>query len=430
MNAMAQASDGPLKAVLTLLPRLLERPARNGERPSPMFEKMTGFIKDFLKLESAGGLLLMAATAFALIAANSPASGIYEAFLETPIEVRVGGIGVAKPALLWINDGLMAVFFFLIGLELKREFLEGELAGWRQVVLPAAGALGGMAVPIAVFVALNHGDAVFLRGWAIPAATDIAFALAVMAMLGSRVPISLKVFLTSLAIFDDVGAILIIAVFYTEELTGAALLFAGVMIIALFILNRLGVTNKTPYIIIGLALWIAVLKSGIHATIAGVLLAFFIPLRTGHADERSPLRELEQDLHSTVSCGILPLFAFANAGISLAGVRLSSLLHPLPLGIAAGLFFGKQIGVFLFSLLAVKLGFARPLESVGWTVFYGMAVLCGIGFTMSLFISSLAFEPGTLGESIDERIGILAGSFLSAVIGYIILDRTLPEPSG
>ncbi len=395
-----------------------------------MFGKMTDPIRNFLQLESASGILLMGATFAALIAANSPFVGIYNAFLDTPVDVRVGAINIAKPALLWINDGLMAVFFFLIGLELKREFLEGELSTLRQVALPAAGALGGMVVPVGIFIALNHGDPVLMRGWAIPAATDIAFALGVMAILGSRVPASLKVFLTSLAIFDDVGAILIIALFYTGDLSLAALLFACVMIVVLFILNIRGVTKKTPYIIIGIALWIAVLKSGIHATIAGVILAFFIPLREGNGSESSPLRELEHDLHPTVSYGILPLFAFANAGISLTGVRLSSLLYPLPLGIAAGLFLGKQVGVFLFSFLAVKLGVARPLESIRWKVFYAVAVLCGIGFTMSLFISSLAFEPGTLGESIDERIGILAGSFLSAVVGYVALYRTLPDAHG
>jgi len=394
-----------------------------------MLKKMTDAINEFLALEAAGGILLMAATALALVAANSPAVGLYKAFLDAPVEVRVGAINVAKPALLWINDGLMAVFFFLIGLELKREFLEGELASLRQVALPAVGALGGMIVPVAVFVLLNHADPAALRGWAIPAATDIAFAVGVLAILGSRVPLSLKVFLTSLAIFDDVGAILIIALFYTEHLTSAALLFAGVMIVALLLLNRWGVANKAPYLIIGIALWVAVLKSGIHATIAGVILALFIPLRPDVPGGSSPLREMERDLHSTVSYGILPLFAFANAGISLEGIRPTSLIHPLPLGIAAGLFLGKQVGVFLFSYLAVKMGIARPLESVGWKAFYGVSVLCGIGFTMSLFISSLAFEPGSLGESVDERIGIIAGSFLSAIVGYAVLRGSLKNAS-
>jgi NhaA family Na+:H+ antiporter len=390
-----------------------------------MLRKVTGAINEFLELEAAGGILLMAATALALVAANSPAAGLYRSVFDTPVEVRVGALRVAKPALLWINDGLMAVFFFLIGLELKREILEGELASLRQVALPAAGALGGMVVPVAIFLLLNRGDAAAARGWAIPAATDIAFALGVLAMLGSRVPLSLRVFLTSLAIFDDLGAILIIATFYTEQLTMAALLFAGATIAVLLFLNRMGVTTRTPYVIVGIALWLGVLKSGIHATIAGVILALFIPLRSGVPGGTSPLRELEQDLHSTVAYGILPLFAFANAGISLEGVGFSSLLHPLPLGIAAGLFLGKQAGVFLFSYAAVKLGLARPLEAVGWRTFYGVAVLCGIGFTMSLFISSLALEPGSLGESVDERIGIIAGSFLSAIAGYGVLRMTL-----
>jgi NhaA family Na+:H+ antiporter len=390
-----------------------------------MLRKVTGAINEFLELEAAGGILLMAATALALVAANSPAAGLYRSVFDTPVEVRVGALHVAKPALLWINDGLMAVFFFLIGLELKREILEGELASLRQVALPAAGALGGMVVPVAIFLLLNRGDAAAARGWAIPAATDIAFALGVLAMLGSRVPLSLRVFLTSLAIFDDLGAILIIATFYTEQLTMAALLFAGATIAVLLFLNRMGVTTWTPYVIVGIALWLGVLKSGIHATIAGVILALFIPLRPGVPGGTSPLRELEQDLHATVAYGILPLFAFANAGISLEGVGFSSLLHPLPLGIAAGLFLGKQAGVFLFSYAAVKLGLARPLEAVGWRTFYGVAVLCGIGFTMSLFISSLALEPGSLGESVDERIGIIAGSFLSAIAGYGVLRMTL-----
>jgi len=390
-----------------------------------MIDNVTNSVRKFFLLESASGILLIGATVLALIAANSPAAGLYDAFLDTPVEILVGGYGVAKPALHWINDGLMAVFFFLIGLELKREFLEGELSSWRQASLPALGALGGMVVPVAIFAALNHGDPQALRGWAIPAATDIAFALGVMALLGSRVPPYLKIFLTSLAIFDDVGAILIIALFYTKHLSFIALLFAGLFIAMLFFLNRRGVTKKVPYFIIGLALWFAVLKSGIHATIVGVLLAFFIPLRTSNPDEPSPLRELEQDLHSTVSYGILPLFAFANAGISFEGIRLASLWHPLPLGIAAGLFVGKQIGVFLFSYITVKLGYARLPESVGWKAFYGVAVLCGIGFTMSLFIGSLAFDTETLGESIDQRIGILAGSFLSAIVGYFILKSSL-----
>jgi NhaA family Na+:H+ antiporter len=390
-------------------------------------KRLTGAIETFLAMEAAGGILLMGATALALVAANSPARALYTAFLDTPVEIRVGAIHVAKPALLWINDGLMAIFFFLVGLELKREFLEGELASFRQVALPAAGAIGGMVVPVAIFVLLNRGDAAAMRGWAIPAATDIAFAVGVLALLGSCVPLSLKVFLTSLAIFDDLAAILIIALFYTERLAPAALLSAAAMLVVLLLLNRLRVTSTTPYVVAGIALWLAVLKSGIHATIAGVLLAVFIPMRAADGGAPSPLRTLEEDLHPTVAYGILPLFAFANAGISLVGVRPGSFLHPLPLGIAAGLFVGKQAGVFLFGLLAVKLGLARPLQSVSWKAFYGVAVLCGIGFTISLFISSLAFQPGSLGQSADERVGVIVGSLLSAVVGYAILRGSLAD---
>ncbi len=386
--------------------------------------------QEFLKLESASGILLIAATVLALMCANSPASRLYESFLDTPVEIRMGGIHIAKPALLWINDGLMAVFFFLIGLELKREFMEGELSKPGQIVLPAAGALGGMLVPVAIFAALNWNNSMTLKGWAIPAATDIAFSLGIMSMLGKRVPLSLKIFLASLAIFDDVGAIFIIAVFYTKTISLHMLILAGLMIIVLLIFNLLEVNRKIPYLIAGIALWVAVMKSGVHATIAGVLLAFFIPLKTRDDNEQSPLRELEHDLHSTVSYGILPLFAFANAGISLDNINPSSFLHPLPLGIIAGLFFGKQAGVFIFSFFAVKLGLARFPEKVNWKAFYGVAILCGIGFTMSLFIGSLAFERGTVAESAGERIGILGGSLLSAVVGNFVLRRWLSPEKG
>jgi len=392
-----------------------------------VLHRITGAIQEFLRLETASGILLIGATVLAMIAANSPAVDLYNAFLDAPVEIQVGAIKVAKPALYWINDGLMALFFFLVGMELKREFLEGELSSWDQVMLPAAGALGGMIVPVLIFTALNYSDPIAMRGWAIPAATDIAFALGVLAMFGSRVPLSLKLFLTSLAIFDDMGAIIILALFYTENLTTVALLWAGLMIAVLLLFNFWGVTSKTSYAAVGVVLWLAVLKSGVHATVAGVILAMFIPLRENGSNEGSPLRELEHDLHSTVSYGILPLFAFANAGISLAGVRLASLLDPLPLGIAVGLFFGKQIGVFLFSFLAIKLGLARLPASVGWMAFYGASVLCGIGFTMSLFIGSLAFEPGLLGESVDERLGIIGGSLISAIVGYLVLSSCLPD---
>ncbi|MBI5040780.1 MAG: Na+/H+ antiporter NhaA, partial [Gammaproteobacteria bacterium] len=293
---------------------------------------MINTIRDFLRLESASGLLLVAATVFAMLVANSPLSSLYHALLDTPIGIRVGALEIAKPLLLWINDGLMAVFFFLVGLEIKREVLDGELANPQQVVLPLFAAVGGMAVPAAVYAALNWGDPVTIRGWAIPAATDIAFALGVLSLLGNRVPTSLKLFLMTLAIADDLGAIIIIAIFYTVELSTLSLSVAGGALLAAFALNRRGVVNLTAYMLVGLVLWVAVLKSGVHATLAGVLLAFFIPLRTHQDGHESPLHRLEHDLHPSVAYAILPLFAFANTGISLTGITPDSLFAPLPLG--------------------------------------------------------------------------------------------------
>jgi NhaA family Na+:H+ antiporter len=388
-----------------------------------MITKITDAIKDFLKLEAASGILLMIATVIALVLANSPVSGLYGALLDTPVEIRIGKLHLAKPLLLWINDGLMAIFFFLIGLELKRELLEGELSDPKQIILPAVAAIGGMVVPAAIYVFLNWGDPVAIKGWAIPAATDIAFALGILALLGSRVPISLKVFLVSIAIIDDIGAILIIAIFYTSEISMISILVAAIMIVILFVMNRKGVTQIPPYIMIGIVLWIAVLKSGVHATLAGVALAFFIPMNAKNG--RSPVRELEHNLHPSVSYAILPLFAFANAGVSLEGVSFSSLLQPVPLGIAAGLTLGKQLGIFLLCWTTVKLGLADLPEDVGWSALYGVSVLCGIGFTMSLFIGSLAFEMGGPDYAMDDRLGILAGSLVSAVTGYLFLKKVL-----
>ncbi len=392
-----------------------------------MITKITDAIKDFLKLEAASGILLMIATVIALVLANSPVSGLYSALLDTPVEIRTGKLHLAKPLLLWINDGLMAIFFFLIGLELKRELLEGELSDRKQIILPAVAAVGGAVFPAAIYVFLNWGDPVALKGWAIPAATDIAFALGILALLGSRVPTSLKVFLVSLAIIDDIGAILVIAIFYTSEISMFNILVAVFMIAILFVMNRKGITQVPPYIMIGIVLWIAVLKSGVHATLAGVALAFFIPMKA--QDGSSPVRELEHNLHPSVSYAILPLFAFANAGVSLEGVSFSSLLQPVPLGIAAGLIFGKQLGIFLFSWTTVKLGLADLPEGVGWSALYGVSILCGIGFTMSLFIGSLAFELGGPDYAMDDRLGILAGSLVSAVTGYLFLKKILGRSS-
>jgi len=381
-------------------------------------------IPDFLKLESASGILLVIAAVLAMIVANSPWAPIYDSLVELPVEVRAGNFQIAKPLLLWINDGLMAVFFFLIGLELKREILEGELSSVKTITLPALGALGGMVVPSAIFIWFNRGGEFAFQGWAIPAATDIAFALAILSMLGNRVPLSLKVFLVSIAIFDDVGAIAIIALFYSSDISMTALAAAAIALPLLWLLNRRGVMEMTPYVLIGIVLWVAVLKSGVHATLAGLTLAAFIPMRDPEK-EHSPLHELEHDLHTAVAFGILPIFAFANAGVSLAGVSIDYLFHPVPLGIMAGLFVGKQIGVFGFCWLGVQLGVASLPKDIRWMHVYGMSLLCGVGFTMSLFIASLAFENTGVNLLFDERLGIIVGSLISGVCGYLVLRGSL-----
>jgi NhaA family Na+:H+ antiporter len=390
---------------------------------------MKATIKNFLQMESAGGIVLMAGAALALIAANSPLSSFYDIFIETPVEIRIGGFEISKPLLLWVNDGLMAVFFFLIGLEVKREILEGELSRPANVMLPAVAAVGGIVAPVAVYAAFNYGDAIAMNGWAIPAATDIAFALGILMLLGSRVPVSLKVFLVSLAIFDDLGAIVIVAIFYSTNLSIFALSVASLCLIVLAYMNWRHVSSVAAYVLVGVVMWAAVLKSGVHATLAGVALAMFIPMRARDELDRSPLRELEHDLHTVVAFGVLPLFAFVNAGISFAGMSLADVMHPVSLGIAAGLFLGKQLGVFLLCYMAIKLGMAKLPAGAGWGALYGVAILSGIGFTMSLFIDTLAFEnlpPGTVFD-FDKRLGILLGSIASGIIGYIVLDRTLPK---
>jgi NhaA family Na+:H+ antiporter len=362
-----------------------------------------------------------------MILANSPLSTHYELVVKMPVEIRVGPLQIAKPLLLWVNDGLMAVFFFLVGLELKREFLEGELSDRQKVIFPAIGAVGGMLIPACIYLVLNRNDPLAIQGWAIPTATDIAFALGVLSLLGTRVPPALKVFLVSLAIFDDVGAIVIIAVFYSDGLSANALLAAAACLAVLFALNLRRVAETAPYILVGAIMWVAVLKSGVHATLAGVLLALFIPMRDARAPDKSPLIGLEHNLHTAVAFGILPLFAFVNSGISLPGVDMDYLLHSVPLGVAAGLFLGKQAGVFLFCWLAVQLGIAKLPQGINWINLYGVSLLCGVGFTMSLFIGSLAFE--TTGQNLlfDERLGIIIGSFFSACAGLAVLHRVLPR---
>ena len=390
---------------------------------------MQATIKNFLKMESAGGIALMGAAVLAMIVANTPLKEYYDLLLEVPVEVRVGALQIAKPLILWVNDGLMAVFFFLVGLELKREIVEGELSKPANVLLPALGAVGGIVVPVAIYVWFNKGDPAGMQGWAIPAATDIAFALGILMLLGSRVPLSLKVFLVSLAIFDDLGAIVIIALFFTYELSMLALLVAGACLAVLTLMSWRKVSAVSSYVLVGVVMWIAVLKSGVHATLAGVVLAAFIPMRDANDPGHSPLRELEHDLHHVVAFGVLPIFAFVNAGISFAGVGMEDLLHPVPMGIAAGLFIGKQLGVFAFCAVAIKLGIARLPEGAGWGALYGVSILSGVGFTMSLFIGGLAFEYKQLNLDVifDERLGIVLGSLLSGVIGYLVLQKVLPR---
>lgn len=380
--------------------------------------------RDFFRLEAASGILLVAAAVLAMLVANSPLNVVYESLVDLPVEISVGNFEIAKPLLLWINDGLMALFFLMIGLELKREIIEGQLSDRRQASLPAFAALGGMLVPAAIYAWINWGDEVAIDGWAIPAATDIAFTLAILSLLGNRVPASLRLLLVSIAIFDDVGAIVIIALFYTDNLSLTALLTAGACLPVLYLLNRRGTMEKVPYLLVGAVMWTAVLKSGVHATLAGMILALFIPIRDSEK-EASPLHELEHDLHTAVAFAILPIFAFVNAGIPLTGVSWDYLLHPVPLGIATGLFIGKQTGVLAFGWLAVRTGFASLPGGLNWLHMYGLALLCGVGFTMSLFIGSLAFEETGVNLLFDDRLGIIVGSLLSAACGYLVLRYSL-----
>lgn len=381
-------------------------------------------IQSFLKKEAASGIILMFAAVFAMILANSPWSHWYDLLFDIPVVVAIGSFEIAKPLLLWINDGLMALFFFLVGLELKREFIEGDLSKPGQITLPAIGAFGGMIMPALCYVAFNYDDPAALGGWAIPTATDIAFALGILALIGSKVPLQLKVFLTSLAIFDDLGAIIIIALFYTEQLSITSLVISAILLFVLFVLNKKGVKSTAPYLFVGVVLWVAVLKSGVHATLAGVILAFFIPIK-GEEGEPSPLKSLEHNLHSAVAFMVLPIFAFANAGINFSGVGIDQVLSPVPLGIILGLLLGKQLGVFGFCFIAIKLGFAKLPDNVNWQLLYGVALLCGVGFTMSLFIGSLAFEQSSDSPLFQDRLGIVIGSLISGVIGYFVIKNAL-----
>jgi len=384
-------------------------------------------VSDFLRLEAAGGILLLATTGLALLVANSPLQWLYDAFLDVPVSVQIGDLVVAKPLLLWINDGLMAVFFFLIGLEVKREFLEGELSDRSVVAFPAVAALGGMIVPAAVFAWFNWNDQAAMSGWAIPMATDVAFALGLLAMFGARVPTSLKIFLLTLAIFDDLAAIIVIAIFYTQDLSLLSLLIASSALLLAVVMNRRGVVAIAPYMLVGVVMWTSVLKSGVHATLAGVALAFTIPLTVASGERPSPLKQLEYDLHKPVAFVILPLFAFANAGMSLTEVDIAALTHPVTMGVAAGLVIGKFVGVLGFVLVASFLGFARKPVSMTWPQIAGVAALCGVGFTMSLFIAGLAYEHGDYVHFMGDRLGVLVGSVVAAVLGLLILAFALPR---
>lgn len=379
-------------------------------------------LKRFFAMDTAPGILLIAATILALLMENSGLSGFYGAIKETPVAIQFGAFKIDKALLLWINDGLMAVFFLLIGLEIKREIIEGHLSKREQIALPAVAALGGIIAPAAIYSFINWNNAVTLHGWAIPAATDIAFALGILMLMGPRIPTSLKVCLVAIAIIDDLAAVIIIALFYTSNLSliSLGLAFAGLFIV--WRLNRNGVTNLSVYCILGLIIWACVLKSGVHATLAGVALGLLIPMKAKNKNGKSPLIVMEHALHPWVAFGVIPIFAFTNAGVSLSGVTPETFLHPVTLGIILGLFVGKQIGVLGFTIIGAKLKLCQLPEGVTWPQYYGMALLTGIGFTMSLFIGTLAFE--TLEHAKDVRLGVLGGSILSGVVGVAVLLLT------
>ena len=388
-------------------------------------------LQEFFRLEAAGGIVLIAAAALALLLANSPLSSLYDGFRDLPVQVRVGALDIAKPLLLWINDGLMAIFFLLVALEIKREVLSGQLSSRAQLIQPLLCAFAGVAVPALIYSAINRDDAQAMQGWAIPAATDIAFALGILSLLGSRAPVAMKLLLSTIAVVDDLVAIVIIALFYTSDLSATALVAAGIAIAIMFVLNRRGVRSLAPYLLLGIVVWVCVLKSGVHATLAGVVTGLMIP----HVDKRndiddetehSPLEWLEHALHPWVAYGILPLFAFANAGLALGGFSVGDAFAPVPLGIALGLLLGKPIGIVSAAVFGHVTGVARFGEGLDFKAIVGLGLLCGIGFTMSLFIASLAFErhPALADASV---LGVLGASAIAAACGYLWLRAVLPE---
>jgi NhaA family Na+:H+ antiporter len=376
-------------------------------------------IREFLRHEAAGGIVLLAAAVLAFILTNSPLAGAYERFFELHLTLKLGDLGLDKSLGHWINDGLMAIFFFLVGLEIKRELIEGELSSPRQAALPAIAAVGGMAAPAAIYVLLNMGSPQTLGGWAIPAATDIAFAMGVVSLLGARVPESLKIFLLALAIIDDLGAIIIIAMFYTADLSLLALALATIGVVVLIAMNRLKVQSLAAYVLVGVYVWACVLHSGVHATLAGTIVGFCVPLKSPRGEEHSLAKRCIHALHPWVAFAIMPAFAFANAGVSLSGLSWQAIATPITLGIALGLFIGKQVGVMAAVVLARATGISRLPDGVGWAETYGVVILAGIGFTMSLFIGGLAF-PGS-DHIVEMRLGVIGGSILSAVSGLLVL---------
>jgi NhaA family Na+:H+ antiporter len=384
----------------------------------------------FLLTELGGGILLITAAVLAVIFANTSLVDIYQWLLSVPLQVRVNTIDIHKPLLLWINDGLMALFFLSVGLEIKKEFLFGHLRQPSQLVLPAAAAVGGIVAPALVYLFFNQGDPVAQHGWAIPSATDIAFALGILALLGSRVPPALKIFVMTLAVLDDLGAVIIIALFYTDDLSLRSLYLASMFTALLFAMNRFGIRRTGVYWLVGVMLWVSVLKSGVHATLAGIVIALALPSDKRDDEAHSPADEVLENLHPWVVLLILPAFAFANAGVSLAGLSLKDVLGPVPMGISLGLFIGKQIGIFGVVWILVKLQLAKLPENSNWMQVYGAAVLCGIGFTMSLFISSLAFGHSGASVNLTDRLGIIMGSLLSAVVGYLILRKASAGKAG
>lgn len=387
---------------------------------------MKNNLSAFLKSDSIGGILLILTMILALLSVNSPLSELYESFLHIPMEIRVGSLYIDKTLHHWINDGLMAIFFLIVGLEVKREVMIGHLSSLSQIALPAIAAVGGIVAPALIYLYFNHADPVAMSGWAIPTATDIAFALGMISLLGKRVPVSLKVFLMALAIIDDLGAIIIIALFYTTDLSMISIYTASASLFVLILLNIFGVSRKSIYLVVGLVLWVSVLKSGVHATLAGVALAFTIPM-IGHKKDAtpfSPLKEIEHALHPWITFFILPLFAFVNAGIDLRQLSVEQIAGPVPMGIAIALFVGKQLGVFTFSWLAIKLKITKLPEGSSWLMLYGVSLLTGIGFTMSLFIDSLAFADDAI-FAYTDKLAILAGTFASATMGYIVLRYAL-----